>query len=74
VLLEKEVRESIAVAVQLGWDRVMLVGDAPYYAKFGFSKLDDVTMPPPTNPARVLGLALKPDAWQGVSGKVTRIA
>ena len=35
-----------------GWDRVMLVGDAPYYGRFGFNRLEAVEMPPPTNPAR----------------------
>ena len=54
-----------------GWDRVMLVGDAPYYGKFGFTKLAGVRMPPPTNPDRVLGRALTPNAWDGVSGDVT---
>jgi predicted N-acetyltransferase YhbS len=54
------------------WERVMLVGDAPYYRKFGFTKLDHVTMPPPTNPDRVLGRALRKGAWEGVSGDVTR--
>lgn len=54
------------------WDRVMLVGDAPYYGRFGFALLDGVVMPPPTNPTRVLGRALKPGAWDGVTGQVTR--
>lgn len=55
-----------------GWDRVMLVGDAPYYNRFGFTKLDGVVMPPPTNPDRVLGRALTPGAWDGVTGDVQR--
>jgi predicted N-acetyltransferase YhbS len=50
----------------------MLVGDAPYYSRFGFEKLDGVLMPPPTNPDRVLGLALSEGAWEGVRGDVTR--
>lgn len=54
------------------WPRVMLVGDAPYYSRFGFSKLDGVEMPPPTNPERVLGLALRPGAWDGITGRVER--
>ena len=54
------------------WDRVLLVGDAPYYSRFGFEPLTDVIMPAPTNPARVLGRALKPGAWKGVTGKVER--
>ena len=53
------------------WDRVLLVGDAPYYGRFGFNRLAGVIMPPPTNPDRVLGRALKPGAWDGVTGTVT---
>jgi predicted N-acetyltransferase YhbS len=48
------------------------VGDAPYYSRFGFAKLGGVEMPPPTNPDRVLGLALKQGAWLGVGGLVTK--
>lgn len=65
-------RESLALARGMGWARVMLVGDAPYYARFGFARLDGVEMPPPTNPDRVLGLELQPGAWVGVGGAVTR--
>lgn len=54
------------------WDRVLLVGDAPYYGRFGFKRLDKVVMPPPTNPERVLGRSLKEGAWNGVTGTVTR--
>jgi predicted N-acetyltransferase YhbS len=50
----------------------MLVGDAPYYNRFGFTLLQDVEMPPPTNPARILGRALAEGAWAGVTGKVRR--
>jgi predicted N-acetyltransferase YhbS len=66
------ITESLAEARRLGWSRVMLVGDAPYYRRFGFRKLEGVTMPPPTNPERVLGLALARDGWAGVAGDVTR--
>lgn len=55
-----------------GWNRVMLVGDAPYYQRFGFAPLTGVEMPPPTNPDRVLGLALTVGGWEGVKGNVTR--
>lgn len=64
-------RESLSLASAAGWERVLLVGDAPYYNRFGFTRLDGVQMPPPTNPARVLGLALRPGAWSGVAGRVT---
>jgi len=63
---------AIEIATALGWDRMMLVGDAPYYGRYGFAKLDDVVMPPPTNPDRVLGLALTDGGWDGVQGEVTR--
>ncbi len=64
--------ESLAEARRLGWERVMLVGDVPYYGRYGFQRLDGVVMPPPTNPDRVLGLALRPGAWADVAGPVTK--
>ncbi len=66
------INQSLAQARRLGWERVLLVGDAPYYGRFGFVKLPGVEMPPPTNPDRILGLALKLGAWDGVTGRVTR--
>lgn len=65
-------RDSLSRARSLGWGRILLVGDAPYYSRFGFTRLDQVVMPPPTNPDRVLGLELRPGAWVGVAGNVTR--
>lgn len=64
--------ESLSKAHELGWERVLLVGDAPYYQRFGFEKIDGVIMPPPTNPDRVLALELEPGAWQGVRGHVRK--
>ncbi|ROU03501.1 GNAT family N-acetyltransferase [Histidinibacterium lentulum] len=66
------IRSVVERAAQAGEARLMLVGDAPYYGRFGFRRLEEVEMPPPTNPERVLGLALRPGAWMGVSGAVTR--
>ncbi|WP_298257726.1 N-acetyltransferase [uncultured Litoreibacter sp.] len=63
------VRDSLARAKALGWARVLLVGDASYYGKFGFKMLHGVQMPPPTNPDRVLGLW----DWDGVEGEVTSL-
>ncbi|MEM1431665.1 MAG: GNAT family N-acetyltransferase [Pseudomonadota bacterium] len=57
-----------ARAGALGWARLMLVGDAPYYGRFGYARLACVEMPPPTNPDRVLGVG----DWRGVAGPVTR--
>ena len=64
------IRATLADASQ-NWNRVLLVGDASYYQKFGFFRLEHVIMPPPTNPERVLGLELHPGAWKMVFGKVT---
>jgi predicted N-acetyltransferase YhbS len=52
---------------------VLLVGDLPYYSRFGFEKLSHVIMPPPTNPDRVLGFALKAGAWDHVGGPVSKV-
>jgi predicted N-acetyltransferase YhbS len=63
-------REGLERATEDRWPRVMLVGDEPYYRRFGFTRLDGVEMPPPTNPARVLGIG----DWASVTGKVKRWA
>ena len=62
--------ESLDIAKQSGWMRVLLVGDQPYYGRFGFKRLHGVHMPPPTNPERILGLG----DWDGISGNVTSCA
>ena len=62
------IREGLARARDASWERVMLVGDQPYYSRFGFVRLSGVEMPPPTNPERVLGLG----DWADVTGSVTR--
>lgn len=66
------IQESLAEARRLGWERVLLVGDAPYYRRFGFQKIEGVEMPPPTNPDRILALELRPGAWDGVRGPVEK--
>ena len=68
------IRDSLDRARVQGWQRAMLVGDAPYYGRFGFVRLDAVEMPAPTNPDRVLGIDLMPGAWRGIAGKVARDA
>lgn len=67
------IRESMRIAQDLGWERVLLVGDEPYYSRFGFQKLEGVIMPPPTNPDRVLGFELVRGAWDGVRGQVRKV-
>ncbi|MBF9031347.1 GNAT family N-acetyltransferase [Rhodobacterales bacterium HKCCE3408] len=65
-LAARLIRESLEKAWELRWPRVLLVGDAPYYGRFGFARLEGVEMPPPTNPDRVLGVG----KWEGVTGRV----
>jgi len=66
------IRESMALAKDLGWTRVILVGDAPYYRRFGFAKADFLQFPPPTNPDRLLYHPLTEGAFDGVSGKIAK--
>lgn len=68
------IRDTVERARSLEWARVLLVGDEPYYKRFGFRHLEGVEMPPPTNPERILGLELVPGAWRGVAGEVSRNA
>lgn len=64
---------SLDKARAIGWKRVILVGDPPYYSKFGFEPIADrVAFPEPVNPARVLGLALLDGGMDGVEGRVTK--
>ncbi|WP_400770045.1 GNAT family N-acetyltransferase [Methylosinus sporium] len=52
---------------------VLLVGDAPYYARFGFETrfTDGLTMPGPVERERFLGLELTKGALTGASGRVS---
>lgn len=65
---------SLDAARAAGWSRVILVGDEPYYRRFGFSRAaaDGITFPPPTNPDRVLAQALVPGGLDGIAGLVER--
>jgi predicted N-acetyltransferase YhbS len=64
--------EGLARAAEAGWSRVLLVGDAPYYRRFGFARepAAGLVFPPPVNPDRLLARALAPGAWEGVAGEV----
>ncbi len=64
--------ESLDKARGLGWKRAVLVGDEPYYRRFGFQIRPDIRFPPPTNPMRVLAHALTQRGLNGVRGLVRR--
>ncbi len=68
------VGDGLERAREAGWTRVILVGDEPYYRRFGFRRetARALSFPPPTNPDRLLARALAPGAFEGVSGEVRR--
>jgi predicted N-acetyltransferase YhbS len=68
------ISESLHEAAARGWSRVILVGDEPYYRRFGFTReaARALDYPPPTNPDRLLARALVPGAFEGVAGMVRR--
>jgi predicted N-acetyltransferase YhbS len=69
------VAESLDRAAAAGWLRVILVGDEPYYGRFGFTRAAARTLdfPPPVNPDRLLARALRPGAFEGVAGMVASV-
>jgi predicted N-acetyltransferase YhbS len=65
-------RHAIAEAKRLGHAAIILVGDAPYYARFGFdgTLVADLHLPGPVDRARFLGIELIPGALDGAEGLV----
>ncbi len=63
-------RHAIAEARRLGHRAILLVGDAPYYARFGFSaeRTGRLSMPGPYEPQRFLALELVEGALDGAQG------
>jgi predicted N-acetyltransferase YhbS len=63
---------AINSAKVLGHDSVLLVGDAPYYSRFGFdvSLTRSLHLPGPVERARFHGLELTPGALDGAEGLV----
>ena len=63
-------RHAIAEAKRLGHGAILLVGDAPYYARFGFSaeRTDRLAMPGPYEKHRFLALELVDGALDGAEG------
>jgi predicted N-acetyltransferase YhbS len=64
--------KALAAAFQAGHGAVLLVGDASYYARFGFKPelVTDLHLPGPVDRARFLGLELAPGALDGAEGLV----
>ncbi|MGF1659033.1 MAG: GNAT family N-acetyltransferase [Rubrimonas sp.] len=68
------IADGLERAAEAGWTRALLVGDEPYYRRFGFTRAqaEALAFPPPTNPDRLLARALAPDAFDDVAGLVRR--
>ncbi len=69
----KLMEHALNTARVLGHDSVLLVGDAPYYSRFGFAAAltQDLQLPGPVERARFLGLELTPEALDGAEGLVS---
>jgi predicted N-acetyltransferase YhbS len=63
---------ALAVAKARGHRAVILLGDAPYYARFGFSglKTGELSLPGPFERDRLLGLELREGALDGAWGVI----
>src|SRR5947207_12262984 len=64
--------QALAIAKARGHGAVILLGDAPYYARFGFSglKTGELSLPGPFERDRLLGLELRAGALDGAWGMV----
>jgi predicted N-acetyltransferase YhbS len=65
-------RHALSEAAKLGHAAIILVGDAPYYSRFGFAPghTRSLHLPGPVERARFLGLELVPGALDGAEGPV----
>jgi predicted N-acetyltransferase YhbS len=66
------VEEGLARARTEGFTLVLLVGDMPYYGRFGFQPVPpgQIILPAPVDPARLLALELIPGTLAGAVGQV----
>jgi predicted N-acetyltransferase YhbS len=66
------VRRALAAAKARGHGAVLLLGDVPYYYRFGFSalKTGELRLPGPFERSRLLGLELREGALDGASGMI----
>jgi predicted N-acetyltransferase YhbS len=66
------VQRALAAAKARGHGAVLLLGDAPYYGRFGFSalKTGELRLPGPFEPDRLLALELREGALDGAWGMI----
>jgi predicted N-acetyltransferase YhbS len=69
---QKLMQHGIAAAKAAGHKLILLVGDAPYYAKLGFQKVpqNQLLMPGPNDPARLLFRELVPGSLNNATGLI----
>lgn len=69
---DRLMRHALNQAAVHGHGSVILVGDLPYYARFGFEAglLDEVSLPGPVDYDRFLGIELAPGHLAGIDGMV----
>jgi len=67
-------RHGLERAKMLGYKRIVLVGDEPYYARLGFSRqmADNFTMEGQKDLSRLLALELEPGAFSGLAGAIEK--
>ncbi|QGM45963.1 GNAT family N-acetyltransferase [Methylocystis heyeri] len=70
------IRSALSRAKARNHRAILLVGDEPYYARFGFERrlAEGLTMPGWVDPARFLGLELAPGALKDAHGRVSAAA
>ncbi len=68
------IERSLAAAREAGHKLVILVGDEPYYKRYGFKRTPAgrLVLPGPVDPARVLYLELVEGAFADIRGAVSR--
>jgi predicted N-acetyltransferase YhbS len=66
------VDKGLTHAREEGYSLVILVGDMPYYGRFGFAPVPfgQITLPGPVDPARLLAFELKPGSLKAARGPV----
>jgi predicted N-acetyltransferase YhbS len=69
------IEEALTAAKARGHRAVILLGDAPYYARFGFSaqKASRLTLPGPFERDRLLGLELCEGALEDAAGMIVSL-
>ncbi|RCL02759.1 MAG: Acetyltransferase [Candidatus Tokpelaia sp. JSC188] len=71
----KLIKTALDSAKKAGHQLIILIGDEPYYRRFGFKKTlsHKILMPAPVNPQRLLAYEVTENALQGAVGLVRHV-